>query len=181
MPLANAQRHVNWTTSLSIQDLMHERRIQARTLPVFSCLFRAFFVPRQVRSIDVDGTFLLLEFETVRLLVNEAKLCIYHLKPWYLILTQLLSLYAVNFLSSDIFQMAAGNSYCYLPDGDLVQEDTPCSSDEEVSPCCGEESVCVANGLCLKTKPKFLYRGTCTDHTWNSPSCPQFCTKSSFV
>lgn len=82
--------------------------------------------------------------------------------------------------SLGIFLMAAGHSHCFYPNGDLMTSDTPCLPEEEVSPCCGEETTCLANGLCLKTLTGVLFRGTCTDHTWESSNCPQFCTKSLF-
>lgn len=78
--------------------------------------------------------------------------------------------------------MAAGGKYCYFPNGDLVSWDTPCFPDEDASPCCGMDSgwTCLKNGLCYSEELKRVGRGSCTDHNWDSPNCPQYCTKSSY-
>lgn len=86
------------------------------------------------------------------------------------------------YFKSSTFSMAAGNDYCYFPNGDLSGVDSPCFPDEEVSPCCGLQGgwTCLTNGLCHNEILKQIGRGTCTDSNWDSPSCPQYCTRSSY-
>lgn len=73
---------------------------------------------------------------------------------------------------------------CFFPNGAIVQ-DTPCNSTlSSVSACCGPGYACLSNGLCALTEhtpqelarnsPSFI-RGSCTDKTWNSTDCPQYC------
>ena len=56
----------------------------------------------------------------------------------------------------------------------------PCFPDLEDSPCCGKNGTCLANGLCQNSKSNLTARGTCTDRTWKSSNCPQFCLKSMY-
>ncbi|KAH8821311.1 hypothetical protein F5884DRAFT_83197 [Xylogone sp. PMI_703] len=65
---------------------------------------------------------------------------------------------------------------CYFPDGsiptDYIWE--PCINDEtKESSCCvpSEGDICQPNGLCLYSLTDDVYRGTCTDRTWNDPAC----------
>ena len=74
--------------------------------------------------------------------------------------------------------MATQQAYCYYPNGDAVADNNPCVLDQDASPCCGNGWTCLENGLCYNPISKALARGTCTDPSWTSPQCPQFCTKS---
>ncbi|KAJ5706716.1 hypothetical protein N7488_006517 [Penicillium malachiteum] len=66
---------------------------------------------------------------------------------------------------------------CYYSDS-TKSSDTPCYTDGRVSACCGEDSICLTNGLCLSlAQPYRLSRGSCTDYAWGS-SCPQYCTNA---
>src|SRR3954467_8039917 len=64
---------------------------------------------------------------------------------------------------------------CYYPDGsiptDYVWE--PCTG-SQYSSCCipSEGDICQDNGLCYFPPLGNLFRGTCTDRTWNDPACP---------
>jgi hypothetical protein len=51
---------------------------------------------------------------------------------------------------------------------------TPCNTTQTNSACCLPQDSCTAQGLCLGTS-NFNYRGSCTDKTWQSNSCPQTC------
>lgn len=66
---------------------------------------------------------------------------------------------------------------CYYPNGDLSTVDAPCSSSGG-APCCPLNWECLSNGLCYNPAPgvNIYGRYTCTDQTWQSSSCPQFCT-----
>ncbi|KAE9366561.1 hypothetical protein N431DRAFT_548403 [Stipitochalara longipes BDJ] len=63
---------------------------------------------------------------------------------------------------------------CYYPDGsiptDWVWE--PCTG-AKYSSCCvpAEGDICQPDGLCYYPDEGITYRGTCTDRTWNDPSC----------
>ncbi|KAI1170926.1 hypothetical protein F4777DRAFT_89201 [Nemania sp. FL0916] len=69
---------------------------------------------------------------------------------------------------------------CYYPNGKEApkSQQQPCNSTEDgrVSLCCDmRNSVCTTTGLCLGSAG-YYYRGTCTDRSWISPSCPRVCT-----
>lgn len=67
---------------------------------------------------------------------------------------------------------------CYYPNGNEAKDNIPCDPDAEVSACCGVADInghaCLTNTLCLGGNGKII-RGTCTDKSWNSPDCPQWC------
>jgi hypothetical protein len=71
---------------------------------------------------------------------------------------------------------------CYFPDGTIPRQDTPCRS-SGFSTCCGAGYACLSNNLCMLTEHvpnpgegQSLYvRGSCTDESWNSEFCPNFC------
>ena len=68
---------------------------------------------------------------------------------------------------------------CYVPNGDIAPDNFPCFLAQGVSACCGANAVCLSTGLCAPlhfTSVSNIIRGTCTDPTWSSPSCPQYCT-----
>lgn len=72
----------------------------------------------------------------------------------------------------------AGN-ICYFPNGS-TSSDVPCDANAAVTQCCGTRSACLSNGLCAlgstSSNSGISYaRGTCTDKSWASPSCPQQC------
>lgn len=68
---------------------------------------------------------------------------------------------------------------CYYPDGSVSSHDTPChsiSTGDGASACCGYSDICLDNGLCLaQSGAEITSRGGCTDETWQSPQCSQFC------
>ncbi|KAK4181260.1 hypothetical protein QBC36DRAFT_227644 [Triangularia setosa] len=67
---------------------------------------------------------------------------------------------------------------CYYPGGGEALDDVPCDPDAEVSVCCGRSTSgggCLSNKLCMGTDGR-MSRGSCTDNTWMSPECPNFCT-----
>jgi hypothetical protein len=69
------------------------------------------------------------------------------------------------------------NCQCYYPNGDSKEDDVPCSS-APGSPCCPEGWQCLSNGLCYLDYANYLGRYTCTDKSWKSSGCPNFCTHS---
>ena len=72
------------------------------------------------------------------------------------------------------------NAKCYFPDGSIATGDTPCNSaatSNSVSACCGYSDICLDNALCLmQHKLLRIVRGSCTDETWQSPQCAQYCS-----
>ena len=72
---------------------------------------------------------------------------------------------------------------CYDVDGRVVEGDAPCNPDAENSPCCGLYWTCLDTGVCTQESTKqilrheetLLARGTCTDRSWASAQCPNFC------
>ncbi|KAL2044675.1 hypothetical protein N7G274_002449 [Stereocaulon virgatum] len=65
---------------------------------------------------------------------------------------------------------------CYYPNGDLsTAGDRPCNTSGD-GPCCPFGWQCESNGLCYLENAGYYGRYTCTDKTWQSSSCPQFCT-----
>jgi hypothetical protein len=70
--------------------------------------------------------------------------------------------------------LALAFTQCYYPDGAIPQDYVwePCTGNT-YSSCCvpGEGDVCQPDGLCYYPQTGYLYRGTCTDRTWNDPSC----------
>lgn len=67
---------------------------------------------------------------------------------------------------------------CFFPNGEVAQ-DMPCNASAAVGVCCGgypNKMVCLDGGRCQENTGT-IYRGTCTDQTWSSPECPQFCSQ----
>ena len=66
---------------------------------------------------------------------------------------------------------------CYVPNGEEVSDDTPCNptSSDQASACCSRYDTCLSNGLCLEADMT-LNRGSCTDRTWKSKGCAQWCS-----
>lgn len=72
----------------------------------------------------------------------------------------------------------ATDQTCYFPDGSVSLGFTPChSASTGASACCAEMDVCLDNKLCLsQSGQQDLTRGSCTDKTWGSPECSQYCS-----
>ena len=76
---------------------------------------------------------------------------------------------------------------CWFPDGTTPTVDQiPCNSSASDSvgsgsACClnHPNDYCMANGLCFGTG--IVYRGSCTDKSWNSPACSQACSGMIFL
>jgi hypothetical protein len=71
---------------------------------------------------------------------------------------------------------------CYWPDGTTLTtandayEFTACFSGD--SQCCAKEEVCLSKGLCFSRPEGKFHRGACTDKTWSTSPCPQYCKNS---
>ena len=92
--------------------------------------------------------------------------------------THFLYLFLALYLFADI--SIASNTTCYFPGG-LESKGSPCNPTANVSTCCGPGFVCLGNRLCApgpnnrKTYHYKFYRSSCTDSTWKSSACPNFC------
>ena len=68
---------------------------------------------------------------------------------------------------------------CYYPDGSVASHDSPChssSTGDRSSACCNHADICLNNGLCLaQSGGEIVSRGSCTDQSWQSTACSQYC------
>jgi hypothetical protein len=68
---------------------------------------------------------------------------------------------------------------CYWPDNSAADSSqVPCS--DSTTPgtypsCCAAGHYCFSGGVCLNTEFMTLYRGSCTDKTWQSAECYGYC------
>ena len=90
-------------------------------------------------------------------------------------------------LSSTVLVVASSTNAtrpCFYPSGDL-SGDQPCDPDAPVSVCCSSPAECLSNGLCREPDSDHVNtsyaRGSCTDHSWKSSFCPQFCFAYKFT
>ncbi|KAF1966445.1 hypothetical protein BU23DRAFT_574061 [Bimuria novae-zelandiae CBS 107.79] len=73
------------------------------------------------------------------------------------------------------------NSLCYFPNGKQLHDYTPCNQKAGVSHCCKKTDACINNGYCFQQgRERFAYglriaRSSCTDRSFDSPACPQYC------
>ena len=72
---------------------------------------------------------------------------------------------------------------CYLPDGSSLGGGLRvCDPSAPASACCASGDECTTNGFCKAGNDgdnNWLWRGGCTDKTWESDSCPKYCWDSS--
>ncbi|KAK8207554.1 hypothetical protein IWZ01DRAFT_370465 [Phyllosticta capitalensis] len=70
---------------------------------------------------------------------------------------------------------------CYYPNGDIATNDYACYLNTTESFCCTQNVKCLDNKICDSIDPvHYRYnRGTCTDKTWTSDACPNFCVGQS--
>ena len=97
--------------------------------------------------------------------------------------TALVGLLLYQILLFLLLQLSQVPALCYYPNQG-ISGDIPCDPNASVSACCGNEWVCISNGVCEQTNNSGFAnyaRGSCTDSEWRSQSCPQFCENSEFV
>lgn len=72
---------------------------------------------------------------------------------------------------------------CFFPSGFVSPADVPCEPEDTYSFCCFTKQACLSNKLCLTGVVDGVNqyaRGTCTDHSWESGACPDFCLNREF-
>jgi hypothetical protein len=72
---------------------------------------------------------------------------------------------------------------CYYPNGNPVTAEpvAPCNATAAAGnavACCPLQWTCLSNLLCALPEQGLIGRYSCTDNQWDSPNCPNFCTKS---
>ena len=78
---------------------------------------------------------------------------------------------------------ALGTQSCWFPNGAPAQKSSPCNSTQTESACCTKGAICLSNGVCQWNQDLVnaddrigsMWRGSCTDRSWQSPDCPLFC------
>ncbi|QSS53067.1 hypothetical protein I7I53_00209 [Histoplasma capsulatum var. duboisii H88] len=71
---------------------------------------------------------------------------------------------------------AVASRTCYLPSGEVEENDAPCFPQNPESACCGgSQYVCATNNMCAHYDGGYYVIGSCTDPTWNNPACPGYC------
>lgn len=89
--------------------------------------------------------------------------------------------FSLQSLSTSLLLFASLTTFssatCYEPDGSIIQDDTSCDSTAEASYCCGTGWSCLSDGICMieQQAATVYYRGSCTDKSWSSQECPNFC------
>jgi hypothetical protein len=90
----------------------------------------------------------------------------------------------ILFLLCFISLLAQGSraTSCYFPDGNLTTTEandwSPCDPTAQVSTCCQSTHVCLSNNLCFDNIFNHVLRGGCTNPSFPSPDCPQYCLDS---
>lgn len=70
---------------------------------------------------------------------------------------------------------------CYFPNGETSYADVACDSSATDSFCCFSNQACLSNKLCYDIGNRTYARGTCTDQTWQSSACPNFCNDGMYI
>jgi hypothetical protein len=76
---------------------------------------------------------------------------------------------------ASLMLQAVSAQVCYYPDGLTTSDDVACSNNPAGSSCCPTGSFCMDNGLCFGGG--IVSRSSCTDQTWASAECAQYCTE----
>ena len=106
-----------------------------------------------------------------------------------------MSPYSLKSISSDMLftillvcvlgsAVIANAQICYFPDGSVSPLDTRCHSlsvGDGASACCASSDICLSNGLCLQSDAEVVSRSSCTDRTWQSPDCSQYCNDGKYL
>ena len=104
---------------------------------------------------------------------NNSFLCDHHPSTSF-VMASLHALFLQTLLGS-----AALATSCYYPDGSVAQDNYSCSNEYNTT-CCAAGYACLSGGICASSpfnddSTSNYYRGTCTDETYTSPCCPNYC------
>lgn len=72
---------------------------------------------------------------------------------------------------------------CYFPNGAIATNDIACTNGPAAI-CCEFTATCLDNELCFNPFGSAVggyIRGSCTDISWESPSCPRFCNEGELL
>ena len=94
----------------------------------------------------------------------------------------LLRFLGIAWFSSSV-PRAIGTQPCWLPNGSSAPTSLPCNSTQTESACCMNGMTCLSNGVCQLNQDLTdtnwpigtMWRGSCTDRSWQSSDCPLFC------
>ena len=97
-------------------------------------------------------------------------------------------MHALPFIAGSVYFITTaattGAQTCYFPNGVEATNDTPCRATQpgQASACCAHLDICLDNKLCLPQggNKEIVWRGSCTDHSWQSGDCPQYCQDGKF-
>lgn len=84
---------------------------------------------------------------------------------------------ATLFVLATLIHFCSATAICYYPNGDIASTYRPCNDTADGSPsaCCElSSSACSLTGYCYGNAG-VMYRGGCTDSTFNAVECPQKC------
>ena len=83
------------------------------------------------------------------------------------------------FLFILLLSLHAAAQTCYWPDGSVATGSSVCNPSSAYSSCCGNIDYCLTNGLCFDAYgDNAISRQSCSDQSWVSKSCPQYCQSS---
>ncbi|KAH7305937.1 hypothetical protein B0I35DRAFT_443545 [Stachybotrys elegans] len=102
-------------------------------------------------------------------------------------LVKMVLLRSTIYLSTLILFLDGAACICYYPDGSTAPQDVPCTDETRHSACCGPGYACLSNFICQATGAELqrpgateYVRGSCTDESWRSGSCPSFCVNPNY-
>lgn len=120
----------------------------------------------------------------VRFAVSSLHLSILSSSPIHIFLRNtiagniMLHLYSFAIFTYLVFTVDA---QCYYPNGTIEPLHFPCNNSPKVeSMCCNTQSSDRPDkgnpdGLCVRPEGTDLWRGSCTDRTWQDPACLRIC------
>ena len=97
-------------------------------------------------------------------------------RPWSPSFTN--NTHLLRLLLSAFGPRVANMATCYNPDG-TTSGGYACWNVTTAgghAPCCFNDAYCYSSGWCLNSKAMTVYRGGCTDQSWESEDCVKHCT-----
>ena len=91
-------------------------------------------------------------------------------------LTSTPTVFVYSYLFFFLTAIHAAQDTCYWPSGSVAGNYKTCSinpNNPGIRWCCDAADVCLSNGLCFGASLGAIYRGACTDQTWQNSNCPK--------